>query len=233
MKINGNIIAHRGVHDNVKIPENSMKAFKKALDYNYPIELDLQLTKDNELVVFHDANLTRMTKKTDYIQDLELADIEKVTLLDTHEKIPKFRDVLKLVNEKVLLDIEIKNTNRIKETCDLLVKELANYKNFIIKSFNPKIVKYLKDNYKELEVGLLISDDNTNKLYDLILTSNFILKYCKPDFIAISKKLLEKKKFKELSKTIPTLVWTIKKESEIDSNSNLIYICNNLPYSRK
>lgn len=233
MKIKGNIIAHRGVHDNIKIPENSMKAFKKALDFDYPIELDVQLTKDNKLVVFHDFNLTRMTNETDFIQDMNYADIIKVNLLDTHEKIPMFEDVLKLVKGKVLLDIEIKNTDRIKETCDELVRELDGYDNCIVKSFNPRIVKYLKDKYPVLEVGLLITDDNSNKIYDMILTSNFILKYCKPDFLAISKKLLEKKRFKELSKKIPTLIWTIKKESEIDSNSNLIYICNNLPFARK
>lgn len=233
MKIKGNIIAHRGVHDNIKIPENSMKAFKKALDLDYPIELDVQLTKDNKLVVFHDFNLRRMTNETDFIQDMNYADIIKVNLLDTHEKIPMFEDVLKLIKGKVLLDIEIKNTDRIKETCDELVRELDGYDNCIVKSFNPRIVKYLKDKYPELEVGLLITNDNSNKIYDMILTSNFILKYCRPDFLAISKKLLEKKRFKELSKKIPTLIWTIKKESEIDSNSNLIYICNNLPFARK
>lgn len=233
MKIKGNVIAHRGVHDNIKIPENSIKAFKKALNLGYPIELDVQLTKDNKLIVFHDFNLTRMTNETDYIQDMNCADIVNIKLLDTDEKIPTFEDVLKFVKGKVLLDIEIKNTDRIKETCDELVRELDGYDNYIVKSFNPRIVKYLKSKYPGLEVGLLITDDNSNKIYDMILTSNFILRYCKPDFLAISKKLLEKKRFKELSKKMPTLIWTIKKESEIDSNSNLIYICNNLPFARK
>ena len=61
MKIPNNKIAHRGMFDNIKIPENSIASFKKALKYNYSIELDVQLTKDNILVVFHDENLKRMT----------------------------------------------------------------------------------------------------------------------------------------------------------------------------
>ena len=61
MKIPNNKIAHRGMFDNIKIPENSLSSFKKALKYNYSIELDIQLTKDNILVVFHDSNLKRMT----------------------------------------------------------------------------------------------------------------------------------------------------------------------------
>ncbi len=232
MKINGNIIAHRGVHDNKRIPENSLKAFKRAIELNYPIELDIQLTKDNVLVVFHDFNLTRMTDKTDYIQDRKIADLEEITLLDTNEKIPTFKEVLKLVNEKVLLDIEIKNTNRIRETCEALITELGNYSNFIVKSFNPKIVKYLKKNYPNLEVGLLITDNTKNKLYDKLLTSNLILKYSNPDFIAISKHLLSKNKFIELADKMPTLVWTITDKSEI-TDKDLIYICNNLPYEKK
>lgn len=232
MKINGNIIAHRGVHDNKKIPENSLKAFEKAIELNYPIELDVQLTKDNVLVVFHDFNLTRMTNKTDYIQDMNLEEIKEITLLETKERIPTLREVLELVNESVLLDIEIKNTNRIKDTCKTLMNELSSYNNFIVKSFNPKIVRYIKNNYPNIEVGLLITNETKNKLYDKLLTSDFVLKYAKPDFIAISKHLLENKKFKLLMTKIPTLVWTIKNKKEI-TDSNLIYICNNLPFLDK
>ena len=63
------IIAHRGVFNNIDIPENSMKAFKKALKLNYPIELDIQLTKDNILVVLHDHTLQRMTGDSRILQD--------------------------------------------------------------------------------------------------------------------------------------------------------------------
>lgn len=230
MKINGNIIAHRGVHNNQEIPENSIKAFKRALDLNYPIELDVQLTKDNILVVFHDFNLTRMTNRTEYIQDMSYDELKKLTLLETREKIPTLSEVLQLVDGKVLLDIEIKNTERIAETCDSLVNELDEYKNFIIKSFNPKIVRYLKNNYPNIEVGLLITDKTNNKLYDLILNSKFAIRYAKPDFLAISKALLTNRKFKQLRKELPTLIWTINSKEEIDNTSNLIYICNNLPY---
>ena len=55
------IIAHRGIHNNKDIPENSIPAFKKALEKNLPIELDVHLTKDNVVVVFHDSIIKRMT----------------------------------------------------------------------------------------------------------------------------------------------------------------------------
>ena len=225
-----NYIAHRGLFDNEKIPENSMKAFKKAVDNGFSIELDVQLTKDNILVVFHDEDLFRMTGVNGLIQEKTYDEIAKLKLLNTNESIPVFSDVLKLIKGKVLLDIEIKNTKRIKKTCDLLMMELDGYKPFIIKSFYPKIVRYLKKNYKDIEVGLLLTSKYKHKIYKWFMLSNILLGYCKPDFLAVSKKLLNTKRMNKLEKKYPIMVWTIKNKNEIDNESNLTYICNNLPF---
>ena len=61
MEFQNLIFAHRGVHNNIDIPENSLLSFKKALKNNLNIEIDVQLTKDNVLIVFHDNNFKRMT----------------------------------------------------------------------------------------------------------------------------------------------------------------------------
>ena len=116
MKLNGNVIAHRGIFDNETVPENSIPAFKKAIKENIPIELDVQLTKDNVLVVFHDDNLSRMTGKDIDIQKVNYSEIKDVKLLNTNEVIPTFEEILKLVDNKVLLNIEIKSNRRIKES---------------------------------------------------------------------------------------------------------------------
>ena len=91
-------IAHRGLHDE-KIPENSMKAFSKAIKNNYVIELDIHLLKDNNVVVFHDDNLKRMTNKNINIKDMTYEEIKKINLKQTDEKIPLLKDVLKLVDK--------------------------------------------------------------------------------------------------------------------------------------
>ena len=73
-----NYIAHRGLHNEI-VPENSMLAFKKAIEKNIAIELDLQITKDNKVIVFHDRNLKRMTgidKLVDECLYEELKDIK-------------------------------------------------------------------------------------------------------------------------------------------------------------
>lgn len=222
MKIPNNKIAHRGMFDNIKVPENSISAFKKALKYNYSIELDVQLTKDNILVVFHDSNLKRMTGIDKLITDTNYNELKKLKLLNTKECIPTLEEVLKLVNNKVLLDIEVKNTKKIKEITNILKKQLRDYNNYVLKSFNPKIVRYLKKNINT-EVGYLI--DSKHKL----LYSNLVIKYSKADFLSISKKLLENRKFQKLKNKYQLLIWTIKDKNEI-KDENIIYICNELPY---
>ncbi|RTZ88187.1 MAG: hypothetical protein DSY95_01285, partial [SAR324 cluster bacterium] len=85
-------IAHRGLHScDTRIPENSFFAFKKALDKSYALELDVQLSADNEVVVFHDDNLLRMCQDKRKIGDLNLEELKKFNLMETSEKIPIFK----------------------------------------------------------------------------------------------------------------------------------------------
>ena len=222
-----NIIAHRGVFDNVNIIENSIKAFKEAIKLGYDIEFDVQLTKDNKLVVFHDDNLLRMTGLDKYICDCTYDEISNLTLLNTNQHIPSLDDVLKIIGDKVFMDIEIKGNKRIKIICDLLIEKLNNYNNYSLKSFNPKVSRYLKKNYSNEKTGYLINNKYDNKILNYILPTKLMIKYSKCDFISINKKLLKNDKFLELSKLYPTQIWTITDKSEI-LNSEYTYICNNI-----
>ena len=227
MKIPNNKIAHRGVFNNTTIPENSMKAFRKAVELNYPIELDIQLTKDFVLVVFHDYNLKRMTGIDKNVSDLTYEEIQKLRLLDTKEKIPTLKEVLKLVHNQVLLDIEIKSTKYVSLICQKFLEEIDGYSNYIVKSFNPKIVRFLKNEHPELEVGYLIQKRYPKYIYNILLKSRFMIHYSKADFLAIDKKLLSSPKFIKLKKKYPFFIWTVKKEDSY-SNKDYVLICNDL-----
>lgn len=221
------IIAHRGVFNNKDIPENSIKAFREAIKLNIDVEFDVQITKDNILVVFHDDNLKRMTNVNKKIEDSTYEEISNLTLLDTKEKIPTLDEVLNTINNNVFMDIEIKNNKRYKILCDLLVKKLNNNKNYSLKSFNPMIVRYINKKYPDINIGYLIGDKYDFKLLKYILPTKFMIKYSKCDFISISKKLLNKNKFKIISKIYPTQIWTIKDMREI-TDDKYTYICNNI-----
>lgn len=222
MKIPNNKIAHRGMFDNIKIPENSIASFKNALKHNYSIELDIQLTKDNILVVFHDNSLKRMTGIDKLVEETNYEELKDLKLLNTNEHIPTLDEVLKLIDNKVLLDIEVKKTKRIKEITNIIKEKLTNYNNYVLKSFDPRIVRSLKKNINT-EVGYLIGNKHN------FLSSILVIKYSKADFLSISKKLLNTKKFQKLKNKYQLLIWTIKDKDEI-KDENIIYICNKLPY---
>lgn len=230
------IIAHRGIHNNIDIPENSLLAFKKAKELNVPIELDIHITKDNKLVVFHDDNLNRMTGLNKKIKDCTYQELSTLCLVNTKEKIPTLKEVLNLIKGKVLLDIEIKDTKKIKTIVDTLIQELSTYNgSYIIKSFNPIIVHYIKKQYKNISCGLLLTNKYKNNFIKILILNNFTLKYSNPDFLAISKKLIDNKIVKKYKENNPILIWTIdnKEEYKLISSNDYICICNNLPYQNK
>lgn len=230
MKKNMKVIAHRGIFNNKDIVENTIDAFKESIKHNYPFELDVQLTKDNKLVVFHDDDLKRLCSLNIKIKDSMYDKLKTYKLLNTNSYIPLFKDVLELNKDRLFIDIEVKKNSRIKETIDLLMKELSDYKNYSIKSFDPRIVRYLKNNYSFVNAGLLIDNKYKNPFYNTILHSKFILKYCKCDFVSISSKLLDNDNYNKKISNYPLSIWTIKNKKDINYENDIIYICNNLPY---
>ena len=125
----GIMFAHRGLHSKTHgIPENSMSAFRAAIQKNYGIELDLHLTRDGELVVFHDDDLKRVCGRPERPEDLTAAELTKCTLLGTKEHIPLFRDVLALVNDQVPLLVELKIPERNMQICQKAYEMLRSYR---------------------------------------------------------------------------------------------------------
>ncbi|MBR3049452.1 MAG: glycerophosphodiester phosphodiesterase [Bacilli bacterium] len=226
------VIAHRGIHNNKTVPENSIKAFEKALKKNIPIELDVHILKDNTLVVFHDDNLKRMTHINKKIRDYTYPELEKITLLDTNYKIPTLKEVLNLVNGKVLLLIELKNDYRTNIMCTEVCKLLDNYKGeFIIQSFYPNIIRWFKKHKPEYIRGLLITNNYKHHFLRRFVKSDFIINYCSPNFLSVTKKLLSNKQIKkQKSKDIPIFTWTINNKNELNKYKDKAdtFICNNL-----
>ena len=99
--------AHRGLHGE-GTPENSMAAFRKALDGGYGIELDIHLMKDGQLAVIHDASLKRTAGADVQIEDFTAEDLAKYPLEGTEEIIPLFTDVLELYGGKAPIIVELK-----------------------------------------------------------------------------------------------------------------------------
>ena len=212
-ELKNRVFAHRGIFNNINIPENSLKAFKKAIDKNIDIELDIQLTKDKKIVVFHDYDLKRMTGSDKLLKDLTYNEIQQLKLLNTEEKIPLLEEVLNLVNGKVLINIEIKNTNKKKETLYLLNCILSNYKgDYIIQSFYIRYLILINKYYSNYKKGLLITLPEI--ILDYVINSKLFLKLLNLDFIAYNKLLIKNKKVQNIRRNIPIFAWTIKNNKE-------------------
>lgn len=149
--------AHRGLHQKDKsIPENSMTAFKKAVEAGYGIEMDLNLTSDGKIIVFHDDNLLRLCGVDKLITDCTYDELLAYNLENTAEKIPLFEDVLKMVDGKVPLIVELKNTKNLNELCSMTARYLDNYEGlYCVESFHPLIVRWFYKNRPDVVRGQL------------------------------------------------------------------------------
>lgn len=213
--LKNSIIAHRGIFDNKKTVENTINAFKKAINKGYTIELDLHLTKDNKIVVFHDDKLDRLSDGEGFINDKTLEELRKIKLIDG-SVIPTFDEVLELVNGKVPLLIELKYSKGFRLEKEV-INRLDNYKGeFAIQSFIPSTIIYFRLFRKNYIVGLLVGTKHN--------TSN-VINTCKPDFINVNKDLLEEKKIQRY-KGIKLVYLVDKKEKDKYTDKCDNVICN-------
>ena len=135
-------VAHRGLY-NEKVSENSMEAFRLAVKNNVAIELDIHLTKDNDLVVIHDEDLKRLTGQEGIVEHLTTKELQENYKLLDGQIIPRFEDVLKLVNEQVPILVELKVYEKnykplAKKAEEVLSKYVKDKKNLVLISFDPR-----------------------------------------------------------------------------------------------
>ncbi len=183
--LKGMYIAHRGLHDNA-IPENSISSFSAAIKKGFPIEIDIHLTKDGELVIFHDNDLKRMCGDERLVCELTLAELRSLKLLKTNEKIPTLKECLETVSGNVPLMIEFKvDRNNWKTLCTAANDVLKNYKGkYFIQSFYPQVLYWYRKNRKDICRGQLSSAKMGKEFYKKLcecLLFNFI---SRPDFVS-------------------------------------------------
>lgn len=181
--------AHRGLHGN-GIPENSMAAFRAALEKGYGIELDIHLMADGELAVIHDTSLKRTAGVDVKITDLTTADLENYPLEGTEEKIPLFSQVLELYAGKAPLIIELKADGNHRALVEAACRAMEGYTGaYCMESFDPRCILELKKNHPQvirgqLSENFLRSDAKLNPALKFAMTHNLLNFATKPDFVA-------------------------------------------------
>jgi len=183
--------AHRGLHRKDKsVPENSLEAFRLAAELGYGIELDVQLSKDGQVVVFHDDTLNRVCGVDKRVDELDYAELKTLSLCGTEYTIPLFTEVLKLVDGRSNLIVELKGGRRNKELCEK-TRDILDYYDgiFCVESFHPGIVRWFRKNapdYLRGQLAMPVEDyqKSLNPLLKFALSHGFTNLITRPHFIA-------------------------------------------------
>ncbi len=182
--------AHRGLHS-PGVPENSLAAFRAAVEHGYGAEFDLHLLKDGNIAVIHDSKLLRTTGKEGVIEELTTEDLKNYPLEGTAETIPTFGEVLEVFRGKAPIIIELKPVNNAAALCRRACEMMDGYEGvWCMESFDPRCVLWLKKHRPDILRGQLAENSLRYKRTNLpwvlkvILSWNLENLLCRPDFIA-------------------------------------------------
>ena len=188
--LRGWLYAHRGLHDgNVHVPENSMAAFRLAVENGYGMELDVQLTHDGQLIVHHDASLGRVCGVNKLIKDTDYADLP---LLPDGSRIPLLSEVLAMANGRTPIIVEIKPSGGPAKNAAAAWEILKTYQGpYCVESFHPLAMRWFRQNAPQVMRGQLALGSQW-KREDMNAASYVALRYLlvhvlsRPHFVAYS-----------------------------------------------
>ena len=218
------MIAHRGLYDNESdAPENSLAAFRKAVDANYGIEMDVQLTKDGRLVVFHDETLKRMCGVNRKLTEMTFDELQKYTLADSSEHIPLFEDVFDIFKNKVPVLIEIKPHGDYIMSAKKLMEYLDSYDgDYCVQSFHPRLVHWFRKNRPEIlrgQLSTVFAKSSQAPWIARFLATNLMTNfYAKPDFISYDIRHMNQFSYRLMRKlyTVENATWVVQSKEDID-----------------
>lgn len=222
-------IAHRGLHGQ-DVPENSLLSYQKAIEKGYPIEIDVRIIDDGNVIVFHDDKLGRMTGTDGYASNLRTADLSELHLLGTDQTVPTFEKVLELVNGAVPLLIETKVTAKVGALESAVTKLLKSYKGeFAMQSFDPYSMEYFRKHEPDFVRGQLstLSPNGLSFFKRNALAHLKVAHISDPHFISYHCADLPNKYVGKLG--LPTLAWTVRSNAEYEKVKEH---CDNIIFER-
>lgn len=178
--------AHRGLHG-PGVPENSPASFRAAIAAGLGIECDIRKSSDGRAMVFHDADLERLTGRAGALAARSVGDLTGITLAGGTETIPTLRDTLDLVRGAVPLLLEIKSDDSrpIDAICRAVRRDLDGYEGAAgVMSFDPRIASWFARHMPEVPRGLVVTEQNQRTLSGAF-KRRLALARAQPDFLAL------------------------------------------------
>ncbi len=224
-KFEGYHYAHRGLHSK-DIPENCLRGFELACANGYGIEMDLRLSKDEVVMVFHDDDLHRMCGIDEEVCEYTCAELQELNLGSHADTVPTLEQVLAIVDAKTPLIIELKASNDNEKLCEKAYEILKNYKgDYCIESFHPNIVRWFRKNAPHVVRGQL--SGRRDREQNVPISAQFIAQYMllnvisRPNFIAYNiehKNILAFKIVRKLWRAY-CVAWTVR-DNELLGDKN-------------
>jgi glycerophosphoryl diester phosphodiesterase len=204
--------AHRGLHGGGVI-ENSRAAFERAIAAGSGIELDVQMSGDGEIFVFHDETLDRLTNQNGNVGEMRGSALAQIRLKDSDESIPRLDEILSLIAGRVPVLIEVKSKNRREAPkCLAIRRALEGYAGrFAVMSFNPEIGRWFHEHAPRITRGLVVTEEGKRGILG-VCERQIALMRAKPDFLAYDVRDLRKSSFaaRQRKRGLPVLTWTVR-----------------------
>ena len=217
------IIAHRGYHK--YSVENTLESFQNAVDIKADmIELDLRMTWDKKIIIFHDSHINGTQ-----VNQLTYKQISSYARKKSF-KVPLFTETLKALNNKIKLNIEVKEQGFEKKILQSIKQENFNEENIIISSFQDEIIQKIKQIAPDIKTGLLLIAKKNLKEKLSAIFPHKRAEQTKTDFFIAHTSLLKYGFI--LRAKLPVIVWGVNEKKLIKkliSNKKTVGIITDFP----
>ncbi|MBB6465108.1 glycerophosphodiester phosphodiesterase [Aminobacter carboxidus] len=208
-------IAHRGLHDlNKTCWENTLSAFERAAQRGYAIECDVHLTANGDVAVFHDDVLNRLTGTDGFIWQRTTRELAALRVGGTADHVPTLAEMLKLVDGRVPLVIELKGIpGHDGELVERVAAALRNYKGKVaIMSFDHWLIRDFSRHAPGIPAGLTAWGD-----LDHELEAHFSMLAHGISFVSYSVTHLPNRfvSFVRDKLAMPVITWTVRDQEAV------------------
>ena len=220
--------ARKGLFDpDKKIPENSLAAFREAVDHGYGVTLDVRRTRDGIPVVFHDEHLYRMTERDGQVEMRTLEELKELRLYRSEETIPTLEEALNLIDGQVPVLVELKTDGEnVQALCDSVCEVLDKYEGvFAVQSVDPRVLRWFRQERNEYIRGQVVDYNYcsgytvTSRIWDLFCSSLLMNFMTEPDMLVCSMSVRYNPSvwICRLLYHIPRLNWTVRTLEEYEA----------------
>ena len=202
-----NGFAHRGLHRAPGIVENTLISFAASLELGAGIECDLRLTADDQIIVFHDADVVRLCGSPEVIGQSTLAGLSHLSV--GGEPLPALAHLLALVAGRAPMLLEAKIDRNLWRFGRALIAALNGYSGpYGVMSFDPRLLRWLNTNAPHMRRGLVIRDSLSP------LKRWVAMKLADPAFLALDVAAIERPWVAAARAKMPVYTWTVRTRAD-------------------